>query len=203
MKFLWLLLFFMSIVECCAAVITGDASSVVCVLLPFFIVTILYALNVREKRKYCEKPLWTISKKTKKTGEKSLLKAIEDHNTLQRLKKQITDGEISWQLENLQQVAEKILKYLDGHPEQIPEAEEFIEIYQDKAVVLIHQYLELEKVKYSCAKMDESKLLIKKMLSSLLETYKKEFEKILNSRFMDFNAEINVFQRFIKTNENL
>ena len=94
-------------------------------------------------------------------------------------------------------MAEKILKYLDENPEQIPEAEEFIEIYQDKAVVLIHRYLSLEKVKYSCAKMNESKLLIKKMLSSLLETYKKEFEKILNSRFMDFNAEINVFQQFI------
>lgn len=197
MKFLWLLLFFMSVMECCAAVITGDSSSVVCVLLPFFIVTVLYALNVREKRKCYKKTSRTIPKEAKKTWEKSLLKAIEDHNTLQKLKKQIADGEIAWQLGNLQEVAGKILKYLDKNTEQIPEAEEFIEIYQDKTVVLIHQYLSLEKVKYSCAKMDESKLLIKKMLSSLLETYKKEFEKILNSRFMDFNAEINVFQQFI------
>ena len=199
MKLLCSLLFFGGIVDCCLAMINGHTASIVYSFIPFCVTTLLYMFNVWEEGKSnaVKKPLPTIIKEVKENWKKSFLKAVEDYNTLQDLRSQIADGEIAWQLATLQQMAEKILQYLEQNPERISVAEEFIEIYQDKVVGLIQQYIALEKVQYSCSEMDESKSLTKKMLSSLLETYKKEFEKILNFQFMNFNTEINVFQRFL------
>ena len=129
--------------------------------------------------------------------EQNLVKAKEDYNALQNLKSQIIDDEIMCRLEELQQTAEKILKYLNQNPERIPVAEEFIEIYQDKAVTLMQQYLILEKTHFSCSEMSEVKSRINKILSSLYTTYNAEFKRILSHQFINLNAELDVFQNFI------
>lgn len=134
----------------------------------------------------------------KNSLKESLEKAKKDYKILQDLSSQIADDEVAWQLAILQQVAGKIVEYLEQNPERIPVAEEFIEIYQDKAVVLMQQYFALEKIHFPCSEMNEIKTRINKTLSSLLAAYKTEFKRILDYQLMNLNTELDVFQSFIK-----
>ena len=151
---------------------------------------------------------WRSQKNTKETkpikteSNESLLKAIKDYNTLQDLSQKITSNRVRKRLIELQHTAEGILDYLKQNSERMSAAEEFIEIYQGRAVSLMNQYLSLEKTKFSCREMDEAKIHIEKVLSSLNKTYKKEFKKILDFQFMNFHAEADAFQWIMGKSED-
>ena len=134
-------------------------------------------------------------KTTETELKESFAKAIKDYNALQDLKEKIASHSVKERLTELQRTAEGILDYLEQNPERMSAAEEFIEIYQDRAVSLMNQYFSLEKIQFSCREMDEAKIHAEKVLLSLNETYKKEFKKMLGFQFMDFHAEADVFQR--------
>ena len=159
------------------------------------VITFLFIKKSKKGINFTKKFIQTNSKE--EILKQSFTKAKEDYNALQNLKSQIIDDEIMCRLEELQQTAEKILKYLNQNPERIPVAEEFIEIYQDKAVTLMQQYLILEKTHFSCSEMSEVKSRINKILSSLYTTYNAEFKRILSHQFINLNAELDVFQNFI------
>ena len=170
----------------------------------FVIVALFSGTYFWAKKNQKKKKISFIEKFAKRNSEakdslkESLKKAKKDYKILQDLNSQIADDEVAWRLTTLQQVAEKILQYLEQNPERISAAEEFIEIYQDKAVGLVRQYLALEKTHFSSSEMSETKARINKTLSSLLATYKAEFKRILDYQLMDLNAELDVFQSFMK-----
>ena len=168
---------------------------------PFCILLLVYIKLAW--RNQSQKNLQTKSTRTIKTELKgNFSKAVKDYNTLQDLSQEITNNEVRKRLIELQHTAEGILDYLEQNSERISAAEEFVEIYQDRAVSLMNQYLSLEKTKFSCREMDEAKIHIEKVLFSLNETYKREFKKILGFQFMDFYAEADAFQRIMGKSED-
>ena len=168
---------------------------------PFCILLLVYIKLAW--RNQSQKNLQTKSTRTIKTESKGKFsKAVKDYNTLQDLSQEITNNEVRKRLIELQHTAEGILDYLKQNPERMSAAEEFIEIYQDRAVSLVKQYLSLEKTKFSCKEMDEARIHIEKVLFSLNETYKKEFKKILNFQLIDFHAEADAFQWIMGKSED-
>ena len=190
MKILLYFTFFLIAVTGC---ISGKPSLVVFATIPFCILLLVYiklAWKSPKKRDLQTKATKTISTESKE----SFAKAINDYNVLQNLRQEIVSDSVRIRLTELQRTAEGILDYLEQNSKRMAVAEEFIEIYQDMAVSLMNQYLSLEKIRFSCKEMDEARIHIEKVLSSLNETYKKEFKRIIDFQFMDFHAEANTFQ---------
>lgn len=130
--------------------------------------------------------------------EASFAKAADDYDALQNLHPAIKDREMSQELVALQHVAGNMLRYLERNPERIAAAEDFIEIYQEKAAVLLRQYVELEETQIASDEVVQAKARVKEMLSSLRTTYEEEFKRVLNYQIMDLNAEIEVLQHSMK-----
>lgn len=191
MKTLLYFILFMVAVYGCAS---GKPLLVIFSTIPFCALLLVYI-----KLAYKTPKAKGLQRKTIKTTEtelkESFAKAIKDYNVLQDLKEKITSHSVRERLTELQRTAEGILDYLGQNPERMSAAEEFIEIYQDRAVSLMNQYFSLERIQFSCREMDEAKIHAEKVLLSLNETYKKEFKKMLGFQFMDFHAEADVFQR--------
>ena len=127
--------------------------------------------------------------------EASFAKAVGDYDALQALRQEVKDRELTQELVALQQVAGNMLRYLERNPERIAAAEDFIEIYQEKAAVMVRQYADLEETQLASDEVMQAKARVKGMLSSLRTTYEEEFKRVLNYQIMDLNAEIDVLQQ--------
>ena len=112
--------------------------------------------------------------------EASFAKAVGDYDVLQDLRQKVKDREMSQELVALQHVAGNMLRYLERNPERIAAAEDFIEIYQEKAAVMLRQYVELEETQLASDEVMQAKRRVKEMLSSLRTTYEEEFKRVLN-----------------------
>lgn len=130
--------------------------------------------------------------------ETSFSKAVSDYDTLQALRPQIKDREMAQELVALQSVSGNMLRYLERNPERIAAAEDFIEIYQEKAALMLRQYVELEETQLASDEVMQAKMHVKEMLSSLRRAYEEEFKRVLNYQLMDLQAEIEVLQHSMK-----
>ena len=130
--------------------------------------------------------------------EASFAKAVGDYDSLQALRPQIKDREMTQELVALQHVADNMLRYLERNPERMAAAEDFIEIYQEKAVVMLRQYIDLEESQLTSNEVLQAKARVKTMLSSLRATYEEEFSRVLNYQLLDLNAELDVLQHSMK-----
>lgn len=122
-------------------------------------------------------------------------KATNDFNFLEDMRKELSDRELSAQLNQLQRTAKNLLAHLEKHPERIALASKFIDYYQDRAVKIVKQYRELEDTQLSTDKVQDLKDRMKQMLASLDDAYQDQFEHVLNDQIISVDAELTVMQQ--------
>ncbi len=122
-------------------------------------------------------------------------KATTDFNFLEDMRKELSDRELSAQLNQLQRTAKNLLAHLEKHPERIALASKFIDYYQDRAVKIVKQYRELEDTQLSTDKVQDLKDRMKQMLASLDDAYQDQFEHVLNDQIISVDAELTVMQQ--------
>ena len=125
-------------------------------------------------------------------------KAQRDYARVEAARKKIRDSQLSQQLGLMQQEADRLLSYVEKHPERIAAAGRFIHYYQDRAASLSEQYLELEDTKLSTEQVQQVKGRLRETLVSFDEAYSAEFTKILNSQLLDMDAELTVMQQSLE-----
>ena len=102
-------------------------------------------------------------------------KAMEDFKYIEQARKNISDKELSAQLNRMQKVARKLLANLEKNPDRIPLATKFIDYYQDRAVKIVKQYQELEETELSTDRVRDLKARMKQTLAALDDAYAKLF----------------------------
>ena len=122
-------------------------------------------------------------------------KATTDFNFLEEARKDISDRELSAQLNRLQRTAKNLLTHLEKHPERIALASKFIDYYQDRAVKIVKQYRELEDTHLSTDKVQDLKDRMKQTLASLDDAYQDQFEHVLNDQIISVEAELTVMEQ--------
>ena len=122
-------------------------------------------------------------------------KAMNDYKYIEESQKNISDRELSRQLDKMQRVAKNLLSNLEQNPERIPLAYKFIDYYQDRAVKIVKQYQELEATQLSTEKIQDLKDRMKMTLSALDEAYKDQFEHVLNDQIISAEAELKVMEQ--------
>ena len=122
-------------------------------------------------------------------------KATADFNFLEDARKELSDRELSAQLNRLQRTAKNLLTHLEKHPERIALATKFIDYYQNRAVKIVKQYRELEDTQLSTDKVQDLKDRMKQTLASLDDAYQDQFEHVLNDQIISVEAELTVMQK--------
>lgn len=108
--------------------------------------------------------------------------------------KTLSDKELRKQIGKMQGIAKNFLTYLQGHPERISLSRRFVDYYQDRAILLVQKYKELEQTGLDAAEVQQSKLQIKRLLNNFDEAYADQFSKVLNAQLMDLDAEMKVMK---------
>ena len=122
-------------------------------------------------------------------------KAITDYNFLEEARGNISDRELSTQLQRMQRTAKNLLNHLEKNPERIALAYKFIDYYQDRAVKIVKQYQELEETHLSTGKIEDLKARMKQTLGALDDAYQDQFEHVLNDQIISVDAELTVMEQ--------
>lgn len=122
-------------------------------------------------------------------------KAVTDYNYLNDAMDHLQDVELKEQLAKIQDIAYRMLQYLKKNPEKILLARRYVDYYQDRAVVMVNQYIEMEKLKLESDEVVSMKHRIKDMLDSFDEAYEEQFSKLLNDQLLNMDAELKVMQQ--------
>lgn len=161
-----------------------------------FGVFILYWIHRRNKKKF--KPELEFSsgnEEVDKLNDELFSKAVDDFNAIEKEMKHVDDDELRKQLRKMQGIAKNFLTYLQQHPERMSLARRFVDYYQDRALLLVRKYQELEKTGLEAQEVQQSKWEIKQLLDKFDEAYEDQFSKVLNAQLMDLDAEMKVMKQ--------
>ena len=121
-----------------------------------------------------------------------LIKAWQDFREIEAAQSRLRDKVLAEQVKCLQEKAERILTYLNKHPQNIPVANRFINYYQDRTAALVEQCVSLENVGIDTP---ESKEIIHRtttVLAGIEDAYEKQFARIVDMQLLDMDAELKV-----------
>lgn len=161
-----------------------------------FGVFILYWIHRRNKKKF--KPELEFSsgnEEVDKLNDELFSKAVDDFNAIEKEMKHVDDDELRKQLRKMQGIAKNFLTYLQQHPERMSLARRFVDYYQDRALLLVRKYQELEKTGLEAQEVQQAKEEIKQLLDNFDEAYEDQFSKVLNAQLMDLDAEMKVMKQ--------
>ena len=130
-----------------------------------------------------------------KLNDELFNKAVDDFNALEKELKRVQDNELRKQLRKMQGIANNFLTYLQQHPERMSLARRFVDYYQDRALLLMRKYKELEKTGLEAQEVKQAKDEICQLLESFDEAYEDQFSKVLNAQLLDLDAEMKVMKQ--------
>lgn len=161
-----------------------------------FGVFILYWIHRRNKKKFNpELEFSSGNEEVDKLNDELFSKAVDDFNAIEKEMKHVDDDELRKQLRKMQGIAKNFLTYLQQHPERMSLARRFVDYYQDRALLLVRKYQELEKTGLEAQEVQQSKWDIKQLLDKFDEAYEDQFSKVLNAQLMDLDAEMKVMKQ--------
>lgn len=139
-----------------------------------------------------------LSKEQAELAETIFAKARSDYRRIEAVSESLQDRELAQQLDRMQSIAQRMLEYLSAHPELFTQARRFSDTYQDRAASLAEEYRELEATGVTSGKVAETKARIKAALFSFDEAYEAEFSRLLHTKLLDVDAELDVLKETMK-----
>jgi len=133
-----------------------------------------------------------------KENMESLNKARTDYAMIQGNIGMLQDKAMAAQVQHMQAIAGKLLKYLDSHPQRISSARRFIDYYQDRTAALIQQYVSLRKTGLENQEIDNLQCNMRTTFQGFTAAYEKQFTKVIDGELLDMNAEMKVAKQLMR-----
>ena len=127
-----------------------------------------------------------------------LEEAMEDFASIENSFKKIEDESVKEQVKSLKATAEKIIAYLEEHPEKITQARQFIDYYQDTASSLLSKYVELQDSQLGTQEVLRLKENTSHALEKLNFAFEMQFQRLMKNEMLDMDAEIRLLDQTIK-----
>lgn len=127
-----------------------------------------------------------------------LEEAMEDFASIENSFKKIEDESVKEQVKSLKATAEKIIAYLEEHPEKITQARQFIDYYQEAASSLLSKYVELQNSQIGTKEVSRLKENTSHALEKLNFAFEMQFQRLMKNEMLDMDAEIRLLDQTIK-----
>ncbi|MGN0245589.1 MAG: 5-bromo-4-chloroindolyl phosphate hydrolysis family protein [Lachnospiraceae bacterium] len=127
-----------------------------------------------------------------------LEEAMEDFASIENSFKKIEDESVKEQVKSLKATAEKIIAYLEEHPEKITQARQFIDYYQETASSLLSKYVELQNSQIGTQEVLRLKENTSHALEKLNFAFEMQFQRLMKNEMLDMDAEIRLLDQTIK-----
>lgn len=130
--------------------------------------------------------------------ERRLDEARKDCMMLKESAIRIEDGALRSEAVKLNQTAERIIAYLENHPERMHLSGRFIDYYQDTASSLLKRYVEIQDTRLETEEVRELKRNTMDALKTLNLAFDSQFEKLMSNEMYDMDAEMRLLDHTTK-----
>ncbi|MBE7003116.1 MAG: hypothetical protein E7425_02365 [Ruminococcaceae bacterium] len=124
-------------------------------------------------------------------GYSGALRAIRDAND------RIPDPIFSEKLDHMEEIAGKIFKEVELHPEKQKQASTFFDYYLPTTLKLLGTYTEFEEAGIEGENLRQAKERIESIMDTLLENFEKQLDDLYRSEAMDVDADIRVMENML------
>lgn len=126
-----------------------------------------------------------------KEGYSGALRAIREAND------RIPDPVFSEKLDHMEEIAGKIFKEVETHPEKQKQASTFFDYYLPTTLKLLGTYTEFEEAGIEGENLRQAKTRIESIMDTLLENFEKQLDELYRSEAMDVDADIRVMESML------
>lgn len=131
-------------------------------------------------------------------AQENIEKAVDGYNAIKNILEKIRDRELSMQLIKMQHTSRKMLEYLKEHPEKVSLANQFINYYQEKTLVLAQHFSNLESTGLNTPDVIAAKQNIRNTLNKFDDAYEVQFSRLISDNILNLNAEIAVAKQILQ-----
>ena len=124
-------------------------------------------------------------------GYSGALRAIRDAND------RIPDPIFSEKLSRMEELAGKIFREVEAHPEKQKQASTFFDYYLPTTLKLLGTYTEFEAAGIEGENLRQAKSRIESIMDTLLENFEKQLDELYRSEAMDVDADIRVMESML------
>ena len=124
-------------------------------------------------------------------GYAGALRAIREAND------RIPDPVFSEKLDRMEEVAGKIFREVEAHPEKQKQASAFFDYYLPTTLKLLATYSEFEEAGIEGENLRSAKARIESIMDNLLENFEKQLDELYRSEALDVDADIRVMENML------
>ena len=132
------------------------------------------------------------------TGNKELDKVLEDGekalSELRRLDDSIEDEKISRDIVELEKTAKAIFEQVKAQPEKLPGIRKLMDYYLPTTLKLLNAYDRMSVAGISGENIDTTKGKVEDMMSTIVESFKKQYDALFGADALDISTEISVLE---------
>ena len=124
-------------------------------------------------------------------GYSGTLRAIREAND------RIPDPVFSEKLDRMEEIAGKIFRETEEHPEKQRQASTFFDYYLPTTLKLLGMYTEFEEAGIEGENLRQAKARIESIMDTLLENFERQLDELYRSEAMDVDADIRVMESML------
>ncbi len=132
-----------------------------------------------------------VTPKEANEGYSGALRAIRAAND------RIPDPVFSEKLDRMEELAGKIFREVEAHPEKMKQASSFFNYYLPTTLKLLGTYTEFEEAGIEGENLRQAKSRIESIMDTLLENFEKQLDELYRSEAMDVDADIRVMESML------
>lgn len=125
-------------------------------------------------------------------GYSGALRAIREAND------RIPDPVFSEKLDRMEDLAGKIFREVETHPEKLKQASTFFDYYLPTTLKLLGTYTEFEDAGIQGENLRQAKQRIESIMDNLLENFEKQLDELYRSEALDVDADIRVMENMLE-----
>ena len=125
-------------------------------------------------------------------GYSGALRAIREAND------RIPDPVFSEKLDRMEELAGKIFKEVEAHPEKQKQAATFFDYYLPTTLKLLATYTEFEEAGIEGENLRQAKARIESIMDNLLENFERQLDELYHSEALDVDADIRVMETMLE-----
>ena len=138
------------------------------------------------------------AKAKKSTGNPTVDKLMEERDRaiseMRRLNEAIEDPTISRQIDEVEDVTEKIFDHVAAHPEKLPQIRKFLNYYLPTTLKLLNAYDRMGAQGVSGENIDSTMKKVEEMMERIVVAFRRQLDELFGAEAMDIKSDIQVLE---------
>lgn len=117
---------------------------------------------------------------------------------IRRANDRIPDEELSDKMDRMEDIARRIFREIEEHPEKKPQAAKFLDYYLPTTLKLLETYADFDEAGVEGENLRQAKARIETIMDSLVAGFEHQLDELYRSEAMDVDSDIRVMEAMLR-----